>query len=844
MADIFVGSVAVGVVPDARGWDQRMRQQILPASDQIGSEVGNNMSRKIVDQMGKSGDESAGAFSDTFQKRIKAALEKLPKAELKGDDKDVEEKLNRIRLIMEEFGKKKIGIDMDAKLALEELAVVDKALKEVEHDAKNIDVKFNTAAARAQLALLKKDAGTIGDESGRNMMEKMLGGIGAEAASAPSAGAGGGGMAIPGLGAVGPAGLAIGGAVGLFALPFIAQAAAGAIVFTFGAALAAIPVMGAVMSGKLTGTFKAFTDEAKKDLITIGAGFVPIISRIMAVAGSVMNDMTPVFKRAADIIGPALENIADTLLRAFDQPAVKQSIIAIAQAFTDILNALAPDLPGMMKSLAEAITRIAEVIAKNPKAFADFINFLVQIVIFVLNAIAVLTELATFMETTFAKNLKGMVAAWGNAAPEMQHIWSVSVNAMHAAWSWFVNFFVLGGHQMEMDWNAACGNIHGWWSNTVNFLHKAWSDFINFFVVGGHNIEATWNSVCGNIHNAWSNTVNFLHSVWSSFINFLSGSFSWMHSAWSNVCNFMHSAWSNTVNALHSIWSGFVNFLSSTMSFMHSIWSNVCNAISGAWNATVGAMINAWNSFYGAIANAINTMTGWFSRFFGWVKQGAHDAFGWMGSVGSFISHPFGLQSGGMIPGYGGGDRVPALLEAGELVLPKEAASHPMAAALASAYGVPGFQLGGIVGDIVNLGKGALGQIAGQVSGALTGPEGTVIKTILKSVLGTILRVLPGFLNEAATEIGKFSTDSLGFQRGGIVMDSGGWLPPGATTVYNFTGGPEHLVPSYGGNGGGGSVYHAHFDGLTGAAIESHVQTAFVAMSLRDGALHRQGRRQ
>lgn len=846
MADIFVGSVAVGVVPDARGWDERMRSQLIPASDRIGSEVGNTMSRKIVDGMGKAGDDSAGAFSDTFQKRLRAALAQLPKAELKGDATDAEEKLYRIRLIMEEMSKKKLGIDFDPKMALEELAVVDKALKEVEHDSENIDVKFNTAAARAQLALLKHDAGKIGDDSGRNMMENMLGGIGSEAASAPGGGASGG-AGIPGIGAIAgnPAALAIGGALGLFALPFIAQAAAGTIVFAFGAALAAIPVMGAVMSGKLKGSFKTFTDDAKKDLIDIGAGFVPIIKNILAVADGVLKDMTPVFKRAADIIGPALQNIADTLLRAFDSPAVKQSIIDVANAFTQILNALAPDLPGMMKSLAEAISRIADVIAKNPKAFADFINFLVQIVIFVLNAIAVLTQLATYMETTFAKNLKQMVAAWGAASKGISAAWDATVSFLHERWSGFVNYFTLAGHQMEMDWNAACGNIHGWWSNTVNFLHKAWSDFVNFFVVGGHNIEANWNSVCGNIHAAWSNTVNFLHSVWSSFINFLSGTLSWLHSAWSNVCNFMHSAWSNTVNALHSIWSGFVNFLSSTMSAMHGIWSSVCNAISGAWNGTVGAMINAWTGFYNAIVGGINSLTGALSTFFGWVKQGAHDAFGWMGSVGHFISHPFGLQTGGLIPGYGGGDRIPILAERGELVLPKEAAGHPLAVAVASAYGVPGFQFGGIVGDIVNLGKGALSTIAGQVSGAMSGPEGTVVKTILKSVLGTILRVLPGFLNEAATEIGSFSTSSLGFRQGGVVMDSGGWLPPGATTVYNFTGGPEHLTPTFGGNGsGGGSTYHAHFDGLTGAAIESHVQTAFAAMSLRDGALHRQGRRQ
>jgi phage-related protein len=51
-------------------------------------------------------------------------------------------------------------------------------------------------------------------------------------------------------------------------------------------------------------------------------------------------------------------------------------------------------------------------------------------------------------------------------------------------------------------------------------------------------------------------------------------------------------------------------------------------------------------------------------------------------SIGGFISHPFGLHNGGIIPhmatggligGYGGGDRWPAMLESGEGVLRKEA---------------------------------------------------------------------------------------------------------------------------------------------------------------------------
>jgi hypothetical protein len=82
--------------------------------------------------------------------------------------------------------------------------------------------------------------------------------------------------------------------------------------------------------------------------------------------------------------------------------------------------------------------------------------------------------------------------------------------------------------------------------------------------------------------------------------------------------------------------------------------------------------------------------------------------------------------------------------------------------------------------------------------------------------------------------------------------DLGGYAPPGASWFWNGTGKPEPVLTdsqwnamylAARGGDGGGTQYHAHFDGLTGAAIESHVRTAFQAMSLTSGALNRQGRR-
>jgi hypothetical protein len=52
---------------------------------------------------------------------------------------------------------------------------------------------------------------------------------------------------------------------------------------------------------------------------------------------------------------------------------------------------------------------------------------------------------------------------------------------------------------------------------------------------------------------------------------------------------------------------------------------------------------------------------------------------------------------GGLLPGYGGGDILPAMLEPGEGVVPKDKAKRPEFRAWAKAMGIPGFQFGGLV---------------------------------------------------------------------------------------------------------------------------------------------------
>lgn len=57
----------------------------------------------------------------------------------------------------------------------------------------------------------------------------------------------------------------------------------------------------------------------------------------------------------------------------------------------------------------------------------------------------------------------------------------------------------------------------------------------------------------------------------------------------------------------------------------------------------------------------------------------------------------FGHAAGWLVPGYGGGDRWPALLEGGETVVPKHLT--PAVAPLMAAHGVPGFETGTYAGN-------------------------------------------------------------------------------------------------------------------------------------------------
>ena len=167
------------------------------------------------------------------------------------------------------------------------------------------------------------------------------------------------------------------------------------------------------------------------------------------------------------------------------------------------------------------------------------------------------------------------------------------------------------------------------------------------------------------------------------------------------------------------------------------------NAIKGAWTWVTTNVFDKMDTFF------TTTLPGWFSTAVGaigrfwdglettvskpvtWVLKNVVDPlFGAIDDVTNFVGLgkplPANLASGGKLPGYGGGDVVPALLEPGETVVDKDKSRQ--FGWLFKLMGVPGYAAGGVVGGAVDVAKviadlatgnlGAAGRALLSVTGA------------------------------------------------------------------------------------------------------------------------------
>lgn len=218
--------------------------------------------------------------------------------------------------------------------------------------------------------------------------------------------------------------------------------------------------------------------------------------------------------------------------------------------------------------------------------------------------------------------------------------------------------------------------------------------------------------------------------------------------------------------------------------FVNAVWQVIqieavatWHAIVKVWDFIVAAGKTVWHALqagWTAVWHAVADVAKWFADrvlgFFGLLVHGAADAFGWIPGIGGKLKdaaaafdrfharvdaalsfndktvnvkvhlspsggHILNAATGMRVPGYGGGDKWPAMLEGGEAVVPKHLV--PAIAPFLSANRVPGFAGGGIAGGVSV--HGAFPSVPAMAAAALA-----IIRHLAQANVTSLFAGVPG----------------------------------------------------------------------------------------------------
>jgi hypothetical protein len=397
-------------------------------------------------------------------------------------------------------------------------------------------------------------------------------------------------------------------------------------------------------------------------------GLLPVIPPILnaiiqlstVIAGGLVQAITqllpPMTKLAVAVLG--------TLARIL--PAVLPLLVTLAGIFTGAL----------VSAISAVATVLAEIInAIPPKVLAGIVTGILAIV----GAMKLLAIIQGILDATdpFTLVIIGiglLVAAAAELVVHWRQVWGFIKSAAEDAWNFIWNGF--GKYLLPLLGPVgviALGAIE---------LYQHWS--------------AIWSAIYGTTMDAW----HLLDSdIWQPmerlFTQLMPG---WFSDAYSFLERYFIDPYQNGLTAMwdfvvRDIWDPFEQLLTqqlpgwfnTAVNYIKQTWSRVESIVRQPVASLVDNVFIPLANVFDAITNAVG--------------------------LGKPVKISR-MSSGGRVPGYGGGDVVPALIERGEAVIDKDRTKKY--AWLFQMMGVPGFAKGGLPG--ANLGGGLFPTTPGQAA--------------------------------------------------------------------------------------------------------------------------------
>src|SRR5215472_2576944 len=424
----------------------------------------------------------------------------------------------------------------------------------------------------------------------------------------------------------------------------------------------------------------------------VGAVLTVLVAALTALA-RLITDLAPSFRILASVLGQVFRTMENAGVFATLGAAVEQLVPMIARLVNVLVRQLAPFIPPIIRVIGILARSAIGVLMTAVRALLPVLITLIRTLLppllqIVRQLAPVIAVLARMFAAGLAAALVLVVKALAPLLIVLARVIALTLNWLSRTKLIFPVLIALLAILYPVPVAiAAIGIAIGL---LVTHWHRAWTDIKNWAMDAWNFLTHGWGQVLIPELTAIRWVIEMVRDHWRQ--------------AWNDIRSIGLGAWhllhDDVIAPLVNVFTqGIPNAFRSAVSAVGRVWSGIKAVVTAPVRWVIDHVINGLISAFDWVSGKVG---------------GPH-----IPSV-----HPFGLATGGRIPGYGGGDRHMTLLEGGEAVVSKETtAAH---AAELRSWGVPGFQRGGVTPQVARFGTsasptgggwGPLGGIAHAVGG-------------------------------------------------------------------------------------------------------------------------------
>ncbi|MGQ4402538.1 hypothetical protein ACN6K4_003320 [Streptomyces hayashii] len=509
--------------------------------------------------------------------------------------------------------------------------------------------------------------------------------------------------------------------------------------------LAALAPVVTELATKFGPVLAELAGELGKALAPIITALLPIVSELGGVLIDLAKSLMPVLKPIGDLLAVVIKALAPFIKMFGDN--LKIMVGALVQGLAPIITALIP----AVAMFGQLFAQITPLFPPLYQAIAPLLPQIGLLIAALLNlAMKVITPLMPLV-VGLAQILTGILAgAIGILVPVITTVvgWLTTFsNKVGEVVGWIVEKFqwlydVLVGHSIIPDLVRA---IISWFTQLWTKTKEIYTSLKNWLV-------STWNGIWSTLASRWN-------SFWSGMRTSLSNAWASVKSQFATLKTSLSNTWS-------SMWSGISSKVTSVMATINGKITSFKVGMSNAFSLLKSGLGTIWDGVRSKISAPVKWVVD--HVYNNGIRKMWNAIAGKISSKITLPAVPLNFNTGGVVPGSGNTDTVPAMLTPGERILskqqvtklgghrgidamlgqdqPTKTGGNPSPQQERQRYQGPTqhFANGGIIGKVTGAVSGAVSSVASWAKNIVVGGLKSAAQKALSALVRPLINQIPG----------------------------------------------------------------------------------------------------